>query len=87
MDKNENLKDRLMDELLREDARGDTADEKMLTAVEAARMVAQGQDMTSITVNARLRLRVPTRVNRVKTVPSLSRRAASSSARCCRGAF
>ena len=36
MDKKENMKDRLMDELLREDARGDVADEKLLAAVEAA---------------------------------------------------
>jgi Ca-activated chloride channel family protein len=36
MDKKENLKDRLMDELLREDARGDTVDEQLLDAVEAA---------------------------------------------------
>jgi len=36
MDKKETLKDRLMDELLREDARGEAADEKLLAAVEAA---------------------------------------------------
>ena len=36
MNRKEELKDRLMDELLREDAQGKAGDEKLLAAVDAA---------------------------------------------------